>query len=70
MGYSKGNRLRFQEILLCLSTTRTSRNQKDYYSRGVAEYAEMFFIINFFTPRLCVSACKKIFCRVMAGFYD
>jgi hypothetical protein len=42
-----------------LFAARTSRGQKDYYSRGVAEYAEMFFIINFFTPRLCVSACKK-----------
>jgi hypothetical protein len=31
--------------------------------------AEMFFVINFFTLRLCVSACKKIFCREMAGFH-
>jgi hypothetical protein len=31
--------------------------------------AEMFFVINFFTLRLCVSACKKIFCRKMAGFH-
>jgi hypothetical protein len=37
--------------------------------RGDAEYAEIFFVINFFTLRLCVTACKKIFCRVMAGFY-
>jgi predicted acetyltransferase len=54
------------EFILILA--RTSRSQKDYCSRGVAEYAEIFFIINFFTPRLCVSACKKIFCQKMAKF--